>query len=111
MKFDIFTLFPGMFQGPLTESILKRAQENGLLAVQLHNIRDHASGKHKVTDEPPYGGGGGMIMKVDPIVASVEAALGDDLGRVPVILTTPAGQVFTQSVARELATYPRLAFI
>src|SRR5258706_13295755 len=98
MHIDVFTLFPGMFEGPLTESILKRAQENGLLAVHLHNIRDHASGKHKVTDEPPYGGGGGMLMKVEPIVEAVEAALGHDLGHGPGILTTPSRRAFTQSV-------------
>jgi tRNA (guanine37-N1)-methyltransferase len=110
MNIDVFTLFPAMFDGPLTESILKRAQENALLTVNLHNIRDYAPGKHHVTDEPPYGGGGGMIMKVEPIVAAVEAVL-PDRNNVPVILTTPQGQVFTQALARELATYPHLAFI
>jgi tRNA (guanine37-N1)-methyltransferase len=111
MQIDIFTLFPAMFDGPLTESILKRAQDNGLLTIRLHNIRDFATDKHRVTDEPPYGGGGGMIMKVEPIVSAVETALGDSLGSVPVILTTPQGRVFNQGIARELAAYPRLAFI
>ncbi|MEP7285608.1 MAG: tRNA (guanosine(37)-N1)-methyltransferase TrmD [Chloroflexota bacterium] len=111
MHIDVFTLFPGMFDGPLTESILKRAQDNDLLAIALHNIRDYATGKHRVTDEPPYGGGGGMVMKAEPIVTAVESVLGDSLGRVPVILTTPQGRVFTQAIARELAAYPRLAFI
>jgi tRNA (guanine37-N1)-methyltransferase len=111
MRIDVFTLFPEMFQGPLTESILKRAQEKDLLSVQLHNIRDYAAGKHKVTDEPPYGGGGGMVMRVEPIVTAVESVLGDAIGSVPVILTTPQGRVFTQSIARELAVHPRLAFI
>src|SRR5260221_8261315 len=108
MQIDVFTLFPAMFDGPLTESILKRAQENGLLSVQLHNIRDYAAGKHKVTDEPPYGGGGGMIMKVEPVVAAVEAELTPDI---PVILTTPQGRVFTQAIARELGAHPKLAII
>jgi tRNA (guanine37-N1)-methyltransferase len=111
MDIDVFTLFPAMFEGPLTESILKRAQESGLLTIRLHNIRDYATDKHHITDEPPYGGGGGMIMKVEPIVESVTAVLGEALGQVPVILTTPQGRVFTQAVARELAGYPRLAFI
>ncbi len=111
MHIDVFTLFPAMFDGPLTESILKRAQETGLLSVGLHNIRDVTTDKHHVTDEPPYGGGGGMVMKVEPIVESVSRVLGDVLGQVPVILTTPQGRVFTQAVARELAAYPRLAFI
>src|SRR5258708_39548022 len=103
MRIDVFTLFPAMFDGPLTESILKRAQESGLLSVQLHNIRDYAAGKHKVTDEPPYGGGGGMIMKVEPVVAAVAAGLTPDL---PVIPTTPQGRVFTQAIARGLSTHP-----
>ncbi len=111
MYIDVFTLFPAMFDGPLTESILKRAQETGLLTIRLHNIRDVTTDKHHVTDEPPYGGGGGMVMKVEPIVESVSDVLGEALGQVPVILTTPQGRVFTQAVARELAVYPRLAFI
>src|SRR5439155_7483715 len=105
MQIDIFTLFPAMFDGPLTESILKRAQENGLLEIRLHNIRDFATDKHQVTDEPPYGGGGGMVMKVEPIVSAVESALGDAMGSVPVILTTPQGRVFNQGIAQELATH------
>src|SRR4051794_33503868 len=111
MHIDVFTLFPAMFNGPLTESILKRAQDSGLLSIGLHNIRDYTTDKHHVTDEPPYGGGGGMLMKVEPLVAAVEAVLGDAPGQIPVILTTPQGRVFTQAIARELAAYPRLAFI
>src|SRR5262249_12134107 len=110
MRIDVFTLFPAMFEGPLTESILKRAQESGLLTVQLHNIRDYAPGKHKVTDEPPYGGGGGMVMKAEPIVSAVESVLAD-APDIPVILTTPQGRVFTQAIARDLAQHLRLAFI
>lgn len=111
MYIDVFTLFPAMFDGPLTESILKRAQESGLLTVRLHNIRDYATDKHQVTDEPPYGGGGGMIMKVEPVVSAVESVLGAERGETRVILTTPQGRVFTQAVARELASCPKLAFI
>ncbi len=111
MYIDIFTLFPAMFEGPLTESILNRAQENGLLEIALHNIRDYAAGKHKITDEPPYGGGGGMVMKVEPIVTAVDSVLDEARSGTPVILTTPQGRVFNQTIARELAEYPRLAFI
>lgn len=111
MRIDVFTLFPGMFSGPLTESILGRAQDSGLLDVQLHNIRDYATDKHQVTDEPPYGGGGGMVMKVEPLVSAVESVLGDSLGMTPVILTTPAGQVFNQTMAREFAAVPRIAVL
>ena len=76
MRFDIFTLFPGIFESPLKESMLKRAIESGLLDVQLHNIRDYAEGRHQVTDDYPYGGGGGMVMKPEPVFAAVESVLG-----------------------------------
>src|SRR5260221_4784017 len=111
MHIDVFTLFPAMFSGPLTESILKRAQDNDLLTIHLHNIRDYTTDKHHVTDEPPYSGGGGMLMKVEPVVSAVESVLADEKGRTPVILTTPQGRVVTQAVALELAQHPRLAFI
>jgi tRNA (guanine37-N1)-methyltransferase len=111
MHIDVFTLFPAMFNGPFTESILKRAQDNGLITISLHNIRDYTTDKHHVTDETPYGGGGGMLMKVEPLVTAVESVLGDLRGQTPVILTTPQGRVFTQAMARQLAEYPRLAFI
>jgi tRNA (guanine37-N1)-methyltransferase len=75
MHIDILTLFPEMFTSYTNESILKRAQEAGHLALRWHNIRDYATGKHRVTDEPPYGGGGGMILKPEPIFRAVEALL------------------------------------
>src|SRR5579864_4763619 len=109
MRIDVFTLFPGMFTGPLTESILNRAQENKLLEIALHNIRDYAPDRHHVTDEPPYGGGGGMILKVEPLVSAVDAVVGD--ANIPVILLTPQGRVFNQSMARELAEHDRIALI
>ena len=109
MRFDIFTLFPEMFAGIFDESILKRARQANLLDVALHNIRDHATGKHHVTDDYPYAGGGGMVMKPDPIFASVEAVLGE--ARPPVILLTPQGRVFNQQIAFELAQQPRIVMI
>ena len=75
MRFDIFTLFPSLLESPLQESILKRAIEAGLLDVRVHNIRDYATDKHHVTDDYPYGGGGGMVMKPEPIFAAVESVL------------------------------------
>ncbi|HNS50350.1 MAG TPA: tRNA (guanosine(37)-N1)-methyltransferase TrmD [Anaerolineae bacterium] len=111
MHFDILTLFPGLFAGVFDESILRRARESGLLTVSIHNIRDYALGRHQVTDDTPYGGGGGMIMKPEPIVAAAEAVLGDEAGRVPVILLTPSGRTFTQAVARVMARRPRLVLI
>ena len=72
MRFDVFTLFPEMFSAYLDESILKRAREAGLLDVALHNIRDYTTDKHNTTDDVPYGGGGGMVMKPEPIFAGVD---------------------------------------
>jgi tRNA (guanine37-N1)-methyltransferase len=107
MHFDIYTLFPGMFQGPLSESILKRAQEQGLLSIALHNIRDATSDKHHVADDYPYGGGAGMVMKPDPLFASVEAVYRGG----PIILLSPQGRLFTQEIARELSQEARLTLI
>ena len=111
MHFDILTLFPGLFAGAFEESIIKRAREAGLVTIALHNIRDYASGRHKVTDDTPYGGGGGMIMKVEPIFAAVEAVLAEELSTVPIILLTPKGRLFDQQVAHELAGQRRLLVI
>jgi tRNA (guanine37-N1)-methyltransferase len=110
MHFDIFTLFPSMFCSPLEESILKRAQESGRVSIALHNIRDYAIDKHHVTDDAPYGGGGGMVMKPGPIFAAVEAALAEETD-VPIVLLTPQGRLFTQTVALELSHHSRLLLI
>jgi tRNA (guanine37-N1)-methyltransferase len=110
MRFDIFTLFPEMFDGVLTESILKRAQEAGLLEIVRHDIRAYTTDKHHIVDDTPYGGGGGMILKPGPIFAAVESVLGTS-PTFPVILLTPQGRLFTQRVAAELASYDRLALI
>jgi tRNA (guanine37-N1)-methyltransferase len=120
VHFDILTLFPAMFDGPFGESIIRRAVEAGRLSIAVHNIRDYAPGKHHMTDDTPYGGGGGMVMKPEPIFYAVEAILGDDApsrwageGRapVPVILLSPQGRLFTHSVARDLAREQRLVLI
>lgn len=107
MHVDIFTLFPGMFHGPLSESILKRARERHLLSITLHDIRTAALDKHHVVDDYPYGGGAGMVMKPEPIFAAVEAVYQGG----PIILMTPQGRLFSQQVARELACEPRLTLI
>ncbi|MCE5208062.1 MAG: tRNA (guanosine(37)-N1)-methyltransferase TrmD [Chloroflexi bacterium] len=109
-QFDVFTLFPEMLQPYLSVSILQRAIENGLLQVDLHNIRDWAVDKHHVTDDAPYAGGGGMVMKPEPIFAAVESVLGTPPG-CPVILLTPQGRPFNQRVAAELSKYEHLALI
>lgn len=120
MRFEVFTLFPGIFESPLKESMLKRAIEAGLLEVRLHNIRDYAAGRHQVTDDYPYGGGGGMVMKPEPVFAAVESVLGiggqgstgeDQQSAVPIVLLTPQGRVFNQTVAYELAQHDRVALI
>lgn len=110
MRFDVFTLFPNLVTPYFEESILHRAITNGLLDVQVHDIRAWTTDRHHVTDEPPYGGGGGMVMKPEPIFAAVEGVLGAPPA-CPVILMSPQGRVFTQKVAQELATQPRLALL
>lgn len=107
-SFDILTLFPKMCAGAFGESILKKAQENLLIQVRCLNIRDWATDKHHVTDEPPYGGGPGMVMKPEPIFAAVEAVRTE---RSHVILMAPGGRRFTQELARELSGKEHLIFI
>lgn len=110
MRFDVFSLFPEIVSCPLEVSILGRAQERGLLSVEVHDIRLYATDKHQITDDAPYGGGGGMVMKPEPIFAAVEAVLGGESG-VPIILLSPQGRVFSQTLAWELADRDRVALI
>jgi len=110
MRFDIFTLFPGIFDGPLSESILKRAQEAGLIEVALHDMRAYTTDKHHVCDDTPYGGGGGMILKPEPVFRAVEAVLGAP-PECPVVLLTPQGRLLNQRVVVELAQHEQLALI
>jgi tRNA (guanine37-N1)-methyltransferase len=110
MKFDIFTLFPGMFESPLRESILKRAQEAGLVEIALHDMRAYTTDKHHVCDDTPYGGGGGMVLKPEPVFCAVESVLGAQPD-CPVILLTPQGRLLSQQVVVELAQHERLALI
>lgn len=121
MRIDILTLFPEMFEGYFQASILERAQAAQLLEIRLHQIRDYATDKHRVTDEPPYGGGGGMVLKPGPVFRAVEAILPESTGdgddgagdgaRPPVVLLTPQGRTFSQEIARELATLPQLILL
>lgn len=112
MRYDIFTLFPAMFEGTLNESILKRAQESSLVQIEIHDIRSYTTDKHHVCDDTPYGGGGGMILKPEPIFAAVEAVLGPaDQVDHPIILLSPQGRPFSQDTASELAEHERLALI
>ncbi len=108
MKVDVLTLFPGMFAGPLDESIIKRAREAGLLDLRIHQLRDYTHDRHKTVDDRPFGGGPGMLLKPEPIFEAVEAVAQEDTR---VILLSPAGRPFTQAVARELAQLPHLLLI
>lgn len=116
MKFDVFTLLPEVFPPYLESSILKRARERGLISVGAHNIREHTHDKHHVTDDTPYGGGGGMVIKPEPVFEAVESILGQNPVQttgeaVPIILLTPQGRVFTQRVAEELSGHERIALL
>jgi len=129
MRVDILTLFPAMFLGPLQESILKRAQQRGLLTVVVHQLRDYAFDRHQMTDDVPYGGGAGMVMRPDPVFRAVRSILdcgaengtargfsaengtARDFSAVPVVLLTPQGRRLDHSVVVELAQHERLLFI
>lgn len=110
MRFDIFSLFPEVFDAYLNTSILKRAQESNILEVHTYNIRDWASDKHHTTDDTPYGGGGGMVMKPEPVFAAVESVLGQP-PECPVILLSPQGRSFSQKLAFDFAKHERLALL
>ncbi len=103
LRFDVLTLFPGMFAPVLSHSMLKRGQEKGLLTVKVHNLRDFTSDRHKVVDDMPYGGGAGMVMKAEPILLAVAAlrteaqASGEDIR---MLFPTPQGRPFTQADAQ-----------
>jgi tRNA (guanine37-N1)-methyltransferase len=110
IRFDILTIFPEMFASPCGCSLLKKALDKGLIAIQLHDIRTYAEDKHRMTDDAPYGGGGGMVMKVEPIDRALCAIpLLDE--NVPIILLTPQGERFSQKMAEELATNRQLVLV
>jgi tRNA (guanine37-N1)-methyltransferase len=110
MRFDVFTLFPGMFTSPFAESIVHRAMDTYLIEVVTHNIRDYTTDKHHITDDYAYGGGGGMVMKPGPVFDAIESTLGADPA-CPVIMLTPQGRVFDQRVADELSHHEHIALI
>jgi tRNA (guanine37-N1)-methyltransferase len=111
MRFDVFTLMPDALGAYLQAGVLGKGQQAGRIEVHLHNIRDWTTDRHRTTDDEPFGGGGGMVMKPEPVFAAVESVLGEELGETPVILLTPQGRVFTQAVARQLAGNSRLTLI
>jgi tRNA (guanine37-N1)-methyltransferase len=108
LRIDVLTLFPGMFTGPMTESMLWKAQDRGLLDLRIHDIRDYALDRHRKVDDTPYGGGGGMIMRADVVARAVETLARSG---VPVILMSPQGRVFSHPVAKELASYEQIILL
>lgn len=110
MRFDVFTLLPETFSPYLQASILQKASERGLLEFCVHDIRAYTHDKHHTTDDTPYGGGGGMVMKPEPVFEAIESVLGTS-PTCPVILMTPQGRVFNQKIAFELANQPQIALL
>lgn len=110
IKFDVLSIFPEMLSSPLNFSLLKKAQEKGLISIGLHDIRNWTSDKHKMTDDAPYGGGCGMVMKVDPVEKAL-AEIKDMGGESQVILMTPQGETFNQKIAAELAGKKQIIII
>ncbi len=126
MQFEVFTLLPEVFPSYLETSIIKRARERGLIHVRVHNIRDYTHDKHHTTDDTPYGGGGGMVMKPEPVFEAIETALGlssdppttgtsqtplEPASNIPIILLTPQGRVFNQTIAQELSQHSRILLL
>ena len=119
MQFEVFTLLPEVFPSYLDTSILKRARERGLINVNVHNIRDYTHDRHNTTDDQPYGGGGGMVMKPEPVFEAIETVLGlasplstpEPESNIPIILLTPQGRVFNQSIAKELSQHKKIALL
>lgn len=111
MRFDVLTLFPAAFVGPLDVSIIKRAREDGLMELAIHDIREHATGKHRPVDDYPFGGGQGMVMRVDVLDAALlhVQALAEPLGFV--VYLSPQGIRLTDAIVRELAKRPRLVLV
>jgi tRNA (guanine37-N1)-methyltransferase len=116
MQFEVFTLLPEVFPPYLESSILQRARQRGLIDVRVHNIRDYTHDRHHTTDDTPYGGGGGMVMKPEPVFEAIETVLGLDSPppqpiSMPIILLSPQGRLFTQRLAEELSRFERLALL
>jgi tRNA (guanine37-N1)-methyltransferase len=110
MEFHLVTLFPELFDSPFRESILKRAQEKGLVSIRVHNLRDYTTDRHRVTDDYPFGGGTGMVMKPEPLVAAIRG-LKERFGRAHVVLMDPTGTRLDQKKVRELSTRERLILL
>ncbi len=111
LRFDVFTLFPGIFAGPLDESILRRARDRGIVRIDIHDIRDWAVDRHRTIDDTTYGGGAGMLMMAPPIVSAVEATLSSDLAQTKILVMSAGGRLFSQTMAEELAASARIGIV
>jgi tRNA (guanine37-N1)-methyltransferase len=110
IRFDILSIFPEMFHSPFDCSLLKKAREKGLVEIRLHNIRDYTEDRHRMTDDAPYGGGGGMVMKVEPVEKALQAVV-QDRNRALVVLLTPQGETFRHRIAEEMAAYEQIVLL
>ncbi len=108
LRIDVVTLFPNLFGPALTEGVLGRAVERGVVSVALHDLREHGLGRHRQVDDTPYGGGAGMVLRPEPLAAALAPIRADG---VPVLLLDPAGERLTDGLARELAALPRFALV
>jgi tRNA (guanine37-N1)-methyltransferase len=112
IRIDVLTVFPRMFDGPLDESILRRARERGLAEVRVHDVRDWATDRHRSTDDAPYGGGAGMVMRPEPLFSAAEAVLAEaPEGRREIVLLSPQGELFRQATAKELSQVRHLLLL
>ncbi|NPU84886.1 MAG: tRNA (guanosine(37)-N1)-methyltransferase TrmD [Syntrophaceae bacterium] len=110
LRFDILSIFPEMFRSPFDASLIAKAKDKGRIEIHLHDIRDYAEGRHRMTDDYPYGGGGGMVMKVEPVARALEAIVPERDGTL-VVLLSPQGEPLRQRLVEELASWPRLVMI
>lgn len=110
IRFDILTLFPELFNAAFDASLLRKAIDKSLIEINLHNIRDYATGRHRVTDDIPFGGGGGMVMKVEPIARALDDVI-SDRDNAAVILLSPQGEIFRQEIAEDLSIKKRIVLI
>ncbi len=109
--FEVLTLFPGMLEAPLSASLLGKARSAGLIEVRIRDIREYSTGKHRVCDDTPYGGGAGMVMKPEPVVAAIEAARAESMATARVLLLSPRGNVLKQEKVRALAAEEHLVLV
>ena len=110
MQIDILTLFPDLFEGPFSQSILKRAKDKGVVTICLHNIRDYSTGKHRTVDDYPFGGGAGMVMMIEPVARCIES-LKEKTNYDEVIYMSPDGELLTQKVANRLSVLKNIILL